>query len=79
MGDGDVKPGEEQCPMNLLSGEFTSFSEDFEALMIREDFNGVRGAFQEMSPILQSTDDGQEFMIVDIVVLLCWGKGFRHE
>ena len=30
-----------------------------------------------MPPGLEGTDDSEEFMIIDIVILFCWGKGLE--
>ena len=31
-----------------------------------------------LSPVVQSVDDGEEFLIVDIIVMLSWGESLRE-
>ena len=46
--------------------------------MISENLDGKGGAMEVMSPGFESTDNHQEFSVVDIIILLCWGKGLRN-
>jgi hypothetical protein len=42
--------------------------------MVHENCNRVRGAFQIDLPFYQSSDQCEEFAIVDLVPLLCGGE-----
>src|SRR5882762_4720539 len=54
-------------------------AEDFEVLVIRENFESMGTPFEIVSPFFQSLDDGQEFAIIDVVVALSLNKRLRHE
>jgi len=43
-------------------------TEDFEVLMIREDFKLMGASFKVMSPFTKGFDDGEKFSVVDIIV-----------
>ena len=45
--------------------------------MISENLDEERGAMEVMSPGFESTDNRQEFSVVDIVISFCWAKGLR--
>ena len=45
--------------------------------MISKNLDGERGAMEVMYLGFESMNNRQEFLIVDIVVLFCWGKGLR--
>jgi len=40
-----------------------------EVVVVREDDYGVRASDEEVSPVFEASDDGQEFSVVDVVVL----------
>ena len=44
-------------------------------LVIGEDFKGLREAFEVVSPGFKGTDDGEEFLVIDLVILFGWGQG----
>ena len=46
--------------------------------MIGKDLDGERGTVEVMSPGLEGTDDSQEFSVINVIVLFCWGKGLRE-
>jgi len=54
-------------------------AEDFEILVIREDFELMGTAFKVMSPFTKSFDDGKKFSIVDIVVPFGFNERLGHE
>ena len=45
--------------------------------MVRKNFNGVWTAVEVVSPFVQSSNDAQEFAVVDLVVALCGIEGLR--
>ena len=46
--------------------------------MISKDLDGEGGTMEVMSPGFEGTDDGQEFTVIDIIVLFRWGEGLRE-
>src|SRR6266481_5395122 len=44
--------------------------------MIRDDVNRSSGSFQVVTPVSERCIDGCEFLVMDIVVLLCFIEGF---
>jgi len=45
-----------------------------EVPMVVQDLYGVFGSFQNMSPLFQASDDGQEFFVMYLVVPLGTGR-----
>ena len=43
----------------------------FQVLMVCIDCDRVGGSYQEMSPVGETTDEGQQLAIMDIVVAFC--------
>ena len=58
-------------PSRLARGQLLSSTEIEQVLVIGENDNRVRVPFEVVSPCLESTDDGKEFSIVDLVVSFC--------
>ena len=46
--------------------------------MISENLDGEGGTVEVMSPGFEGTDDGQEFTVIDIIVLFHWGEELRE-
>ena len=46
--------------------------------MIGENLDGEGGAVEVMSLGFEGMDDCQEFLVIDIIVLFCWGEGLRE-
>jgi len=47
--------------------------------MVVQDLYGVFGSFQNMSPLFQASDDGQEFFVMYLIVPLSTGKTLGCE
>ena len=47
--------------------------------MIGKDFKLMGTTFEVMSPFMKSFDDGEEFLIINVVVSFGLNKGLRHE
>ena len=45
--------------------------------MINENLDGKRGPMEVVSPGFESTDNCQEFSVINIIILFCWGKRLR--
>ena len=39
--------------------------------MVRKDDYRVRASYKEVPPIFEATDDGEEFLVVNVVVSFC--------
>ncbi|EIW57200.1 uncharacterized protein TRAVEDRAFT_126041, partial [Trametes versicolor FP-101664 SS1] len=51
----------------------------FKVAVIGDDLEGFGQPLEEVPPVLQSSHDGQQFSVVDLVVSLCLRHGFRPE
>ena len=47
-----------------------------EVFMIGEDSNGMRGSCKEVTPVVETSDNSQEFAVVDVVVVLSFIECF---
>ena len=63
-----VVAGEVEIPAGLSAIELLGFPEEGEVLMVGEDVDGVRGAFEIVAPGFEGADDTKKFAIVDLVV-----------
>ena len=45
--------------------------------MVGKDLDGERGTVEVMSSGFEGTDDSQEFLVINVIVPFCWGKGLR--
>ena len=43
--------------------------------MVRDDLDRVWGAFEVVSPGFECPNNGEEFLVIDLVVPFCWGQG----
>jgi hypothetical protein len=64
----EVVSGEQFRPARLATVEDFGTHEDFEVFVVREDRNGVFGAFAVMAPMTESEDNSKHFTIVNVVV-----------
>jgi len=75
----EVKTGQEERPVFLPAVQVLGPPEVCEIPMVVQDLYGVFGSFQNMSPLFQASDDGQEFFVKYLVVPLSTGKGLGCE
>ena len=68
--DVEVERLEELRPSSLATVEVAFFAEVLEVLMVGEHFHTVSGSFQVVTPVLEGVDDGEEFLVVNVVVPL---------
>ena len=68
MMDGEREAREELSPAGLLIRQLGHVAEDFEILMIRENFKLIGTTFEVMSPFTTSLDDSEKLAIIDIIV-----------
>ena len=72
----DVKVLKEERPASLASRKFARVLQVGKVFMVNEDRDRVRSALQVLLLFCKGKDDSQEFMIIDVIVLLCCRKGF---
>ncbi|KAG6892358.1 hypothetical protein C0992_000795 [Termitomyces sp. T32_za158] len=66
--DGEVVFGENFGPTGLATAELFSCGKVLEVVVVRVDLNTVPGSLEVGTPLLESFDNGKEFLIVDVVV-----------
>jgi hypothetical protein len=57
-------------PPGLMSIEFLGNSKVLEAFVVSPDLYGMVSTFKVMSPLFQSSDDGEHLGVMDLVILL---------
>ena len=73
----DIKILKKKGPLSLPLREFTRIFEIGQVFMISEDRDRVRGPLQILLPLGKGKDNGKEFPIIDVVVVLGQREGFR--
>ena len=53
-------------------------TEVYQVLVVNEDLDRERGAVEVVSLGLQGTDDGKEFLVIDVVIFFCWDERLRE-
>ena len=74
MDDFQIKVCEVEQPTCLATVEVLCLTEVHQVLVVREDLDGEEGSVEVVSPGLQSTDDCEEFLVIDVIVLFCWDE-----
>ena len=69
-----IKVGKVDEPARLPAIQHLGLTEIGEIFVVREDLHWERRAMEVMAPRFQSADDGKEFSVIDVVVLLCGGE-----
>jgi len=71
--------GEVERPSGLPLIQLLGHHEVLQVLVIRPDLALVFSAFDEVLPLLESSDDRQHLLVVDLVVLLNGEEGLGEE
>src|SRR6267154_4027790 len=79
MCEAKVKAAEVQGPLCLLMREVLCCTPVLEVAVVRDDVERLRETFEVMSPIFEGMDDGKHFLIVDLIVLLCFDHRLGPE
>ena len=58
--------------------QFLWLTEVCQIFMVGEQGDGVTGALEVVAPVVQSVDDGEQFLIVDIIVSFSSGEHLRE-
>ena len=72
MVDVKVEGAEEFGPTSLSAVEVSLFEKVLKVFVVGKDLDAMAGAFQVVAPVLEGLDDGEKFLVVDVVVAFCW-------
>ena len=72
MDEPEVEVGQQQGPSCLATVELACCDKVLQVAMVGEDVEAVRRALQEMPPLVKPTDDGEQLLVMDLVVALSW-------
>ena len=75
MVDVKVEGAEEFGPTSLSAVEVSLFEKVLKVFVVGKDLDAMAGAFQVVAPVLEGLDDGEKFLVVDVIVAFCW----RHS
>ncbi|KAG6867966.1 hypothetical protein C0993_008953 [Termitomyces sp. T159_Od127] len=75
----EVKVGQVQRPLGLLTVELLGCPEVLEVLVISPNLKLMLGTLQEVPPFFKELDDGQHLLVVDLVVALYCVQAFGVE
>ena len=73
----DIEVLKKKGPASLLLRELARIFEVGQVLMISEDRDRVRGPLQILFPFGKGKDNGKEFLVIDVVVVLGQREGLR--
>ena len=72
-----IKLGEVLGLPHLSPGQYLSSRKIFKVLMIRNNIDGIGQIFQIVLPNLESFKDGKQFLVMCVVVQLCYSESER--
>jgi len=75
--DNKVKLGEVLRPPHLSSGQYLGSREILKVLMICNNVDGIDWTFQIVSPNFESFTDSKQFLIMCVVIQLCYSESTR--
>ena len=61
--------------MGLVVVQHLRFAKVGQIFMVGENLDWERRAVEIMSPGFESTDNSEEFSVIDVIIPFCWGKG----
>ena len=64
-----------QEPVSLASIQGLRFAEVGQIFVVRENLDWERGTMEIVPPGFESTDDSEEFSVINIVISFCWREG----
>ena len=74
-----VKPTKVKGPAGLSTSEVLCGAPVLKVAMIRDDVEWLQKTFQVMMPVLESSDDGKHFLVINFVVSLRFNHGLGAE
>ena len=72
--DGEVELGEVLRPVGLTAGQDLGTGEVLQVLVVGNHIDWRGGALKVMSPVLESLEDGQQLLVMGIIVQLRGGQ-----
>ena len=72
--DGEVELGEVLRPAGLMAGQDLGAGEVLQVLVVSDHIDWRGGALKVMSPVLEGLEDGQQLLVMGIVVQLRDGQ-----
>ena len=72
MDEVEVEIHKVQKPASLMMIETLGGVEEGEVFVVGEDLDWQGGAMKVMTPSLEGMDDGEEFLIIDVVITFRW-------
>ena len=72
--DLQIEVCEVEQPLCLVMIEILCLTEVCQVLIVCEDLDGEGGSVEVVPPGLQSMDDGEELLVIDVIVLLSQDK-----
>ena len=72
--DGEVELGEVLRPVGLMVGQDLGAGEVLQVLVVGDHINQRGGALEVMSPLLEGLEDGQQLLVMSIIVQLRGGQ-----
>ena len=75
----EVEMREVERPPGLSSIELFCCHEVLEVLVVCPQLELVFNAFNEVSPLLQGSNNGEHLLVVDLIVAFDRRQGLRHE
>jgi hypothetical protein len=66
----EVEPGQVERPLCLPPVKVLRLPEVLEVLMVSPDLDQMLRTFEEVSPLLEGSDDCQHLLVVDLVIVL---------
>ena len=70
----EVEVLKEHHPPSLAARQFLRLAEVSEVFVIYEQSDGMSSSLQVMSPVFKSMDDGEQFLIIDVIVSFSGGE-----
>ena len=70
----EVEIGNVKEPAGLATIQTLGGTEEGKVFMICENLDGKGRSMEVMTSGFESTDNGKEFPIVNVVIVLCWGE-----
>ena len=75
----EVKVGQVQRPVSLVTVKFLSCHEVLQVLVVCPDLYQMSGSLQEMSLLFQCVDNSKHLLVMDLIVLFHQSQGFAVE
>ena len=75
--DGEVELGEVLQPMGLMVGQDLGAGEELQVLVVSDHIDCRGRALEVMSPVLEGLEDGQQLLVMGVIVQLRGGQSLQ--